>query len=150
MSGTILVCLNLMSRTMRCFSKYIIHPIQTLSPHDAGPSIAVGLYGGLFPVPGTTIFVTIVLIYIMPKKFNTAMKGLVFAVNTVSFPLELILLPYFIQIGSLFFDDLDCDPEQLILRFYDKNTYLISMIQGEMTNFCSDKLLFLIFLLYIL
>lgn len=127
----ILLCLNLFSRTMRCFSKYIIEPIQTLSPSEAGPSIAVGLYGGLFPIPGTTIFVTLVLLYIVPKTFSTPMKGLVFAVNAISFPLELLLLPYFIHTGSLFFDDLECDTESLIVKFYDKDTHILSMIQGE-------------------
>eukprot|EP00603_Paraphysomonas_imperforata_P009298 CAMPEP_0114435166 /NCGR_PEP_ID=MMETSP0103-20121206/12671_1 /TAXON_ID=37642 ORGANISM="Paraphysomonas imperforata, Strain PA2" /NCGR_SAMPLE_ID=MMETSP0103 /ASSEMBLY_ACC=CAM_ASM_000201 /LENGTH=127 /DNA_ID=CAMNT_0001605145 /DNA_START=103 /DNA_END=483 /DNA_ORIENTATION=- len=114
---------------MRCFSKYIILPIQTLSPYDAGPSVAVGLYGGLFPVPGTTLFVTVILLYIVPKTFSTPMKGLVFAVNAMAFPLEIILLPYFIHAGSSFFDDLECDTESLIEKFYDENTQLISMIQ---------------------
>jgi len=117
---------------MRCFSKYVIHPIQSLSPRDAGPSIAVGLYGGLFPVPGTSLIVTIGLVYLMPKKFSTTMKGVVCAVNTIVFPLEILLLPFFIQTGGYLFD-LDCDPEQLIAKFYDKDTYFVSMIQGNIT-----------------
>lgn len=129
MAGTILVCLNLLSRTMRCFSRYVIHPIQSLSPHEAGPSIAVGFYGGLFPVPGTSLLVTIILLYIMPIKFSTTMKGVVCAVNTIVFPLEILLLPFFIQIGGYLFD-LDCDPEQLIAKFYDPDTYFVHMIQG--------------------
>lgn len=119
---------------MRCFSKYVILPIQTLSPNEAGPSIAVGFYGGLFPIPGTTIFATFALLYIMPTTFSTAMKGLVFAVNTVVFPLEFYLLPFFIQTGSLFFDGLDCDPDYLIIKFYDKNTHIITLIQGDLVR----------------
>ena len=130
MSSTVLMCLNLLARTMRCFSTYIIQPVQALSPHDAGPAIAVGLYGGLFPIPGTTFFATVILVYITPKMFSTTMKGLSFAVNAITFPLEIILLPHFIQIGSSFFDDLECEPEQLIAKFYDKDAYLIHNIQG--------------------
>lgn len=141
MADAVLVCINLFARTMRCFSKYIIQPIRTLSPYDTGPSIAVGLYGGLFPVPGTTLFVTVILLYVVPVTFSTPMKGLVFAVNAMAFPLEILLLPYFIHAGSSFFNDLDCDPESLIIKFSDENTHIISMIQGKIyVSLCTRSL----------
>lgn len=115
---------------MRCFTRYVIHPIQALSPHDAGPSIAVGLYGGVFPVPGTTLLVTVILVYLTPKTFTNTMKGVVAVVNTLSFPLEVLLLPYFFQTGGYLFD-LDCDPEELIAKFNDKDTYFLNILEGR-------------------
>lgn len=114
---------------MRCLYKNVILPLQTLSPAEAGPSLALGLYGGVFPIPGCTVFVTICLLYIVPFEFTTAMKGLVFAVNAIAFPLEILLLPIFVSLGTSFFGNLNCEPELLISKFYAKDAYFVNVIE---------------------
>eukprot|EP01090_Pellita_catalonica_P022804 TRINITY_DN8995_c0_g1_i1.p1 TRINITY_DN8995_c0_g1~~TRINITY_DN8995_c0_g1_i1.p1 ORF type:complete len:194 (-),score=15.72 TRINITY_DN8995_c0_g1_i1:26-577(-) len=81
-------------------SRKIVNPVkkvfsQGLTPSALGLSLAFGITGGLFPIPGTTTLICLVWIYFF--KLNPLACQLA---NLAMTPVELMMIVPFIRIGE--------------------------------------------------
>lgn len=77
----------------------IVQPARTLSSSEVGLEGAVGLYGGIFPIPMISTGATWALCYgPFRSKFNPAMISITVATSAIATPLQLLCMPLFMNI----------------------------------------------------
>jgi len=102
---------------------------QPVSAEALALSIAVGITGGVFPIPGVTTLVCGVFIYLF--KLNVAACQLV---NFLLTPLELALVLPFIRLGELIFnvsDPLPFSPQEFATLLSEGFFGSLSLLGGS-------------------
>jgi hypothetical protein len=84
--------------------KKLLHPAQQMSARQVLLSVFIGLWFGLFPVPGLstlmlTVYTVVIRTLLWRYRLNTAQTTLAFSVNLLATPLCFILIPCWITIG---------------------------------------------------
>ena len=95
----------------------MITPAASLSPEEISLSVSLGLWGGVFPVPAVTTFVTLTLTALL--KVSATQKALAFTFNMLATPLQLLSMPSFILMRNYLFHEATCDPLTLLSTFND-------------------------------
>ncbi len=89
------------NRTRYWFEEKILEPARTLTQYQFSLSAAVGIWGGIFPIPAmTTVATLIITSVIFVREFNPAMTGIALAVNFLLAPMQLLCMPLFLGIPS--------------------------------------------------
>jgi hypothetical protein len=87
-----------MSRVRNWINTKFIVPASTLRPQEVGLSLAVGIWGGIFPIPALSTFATVFLCStVLFSMFNTAMTTIALSVNLAVTPLQLLFMPIFLS-----------------------------------------------------
>ena len=86
----------------------LIQPARTLHPDDIGLAAAVGLYGGVFPVPAVSTGATLAMCYgplrsryrsiSSSNNSATAMMSITLVLNVIATPFQLLLMPKFMNV----------------------------------------------------
>jgi hypothetical protein len=81
------------------FMERIVKPSIAASAHQIGLSVAVGIWGGIFPVPAMATAVTVFLCTIVLFKFfNSGMTTIAVALNVLLTPIQLVCMPLFMDL----------------------------------------------------
>lgn len=107
----------------------VIHPVTEMEAGQVGNCVAVGLWGGIFPVPGATTFAVLVMCWILPVHFSAAMQTVAVAMNVLITPVQWGIFPLFILCGSFFLPDTVCDPITIIGHFTNPKGSFFENIQ---------------------
>ena len=85
----------------------LIQPAKTLHPDDIGLAAAVGLYGGVFPVPAVSTGATLAMCYgplrsryrnsSSSNNNSAAMMSITLVLNLIATPFQLLLMPKFLN-----------------------------------------------------
>lgn len=82
----------------------LIQPAKTLRPDDIGLAAAVGLYGGVFPVPAVSTGATLAMCYgplrsryRSSSSSSAAMMSITLVLNLIATPFQLLLMPKFLN-----------------------------------------------------
>eukprot|EP01100_Stratorugosa_tubuloviscum_P000830 TRINITY_DN1187_c0_g1_i1.p1 TRINITY_DN1187_c0_g1~~TRINITY_DN1187_c0_g1_i1.p1 ORF type:complete len:158 (-),score=51.50 TRINITY_DN1187_c0_g1_i1:30-503(-) len=73
----------------------IIGELNKITKHQFCLAISIGFLCGIFPIPGTTLFVCFLVRLIIPINLIIAQS-----INIIVTPLNLLLVPFFFGIGS--------------------------------------------------
>ena len=111
------------------FQEYVITPAKELSSEEISLSVSVGLWGGVFPVPAVTTFITLVLVGIL--QLSVTQKALALTFNMLATPLQILNMPTFILLGSSFFNMSNCEPLTLLSTFKDPNVGFFSTLMNS-------------------
>ena len=90
-----------MSAIQNWFETKLMTPARSLSGAQVGLSIGVGFWGGVFPIPAMSTFATLFLCsVILASAFNPAMSTIAIAINLIVTPLQIALMPVFMDLPS--------------------------------------------------
>lgn len=95
----------------------IVKPTSKMETSDIGKCFSLGIWGAMFPCPGITTLVVILLVFVLPNKFTPSMKAIAFALKFIVSPLHYIMIPIFMTYGGFLFPGLECDPMHIVSRF---------------------------------
>lgn len=109
----------------------IIHPVTEMEAGQVGNCVAVGMWGGIFPIPGATTFAVLVMCWILPVHFSTAMQSVAVAMNVLITPIQWGVFPLFIIYGSYFLQDTVCDPISIISHFTNPKVSFIETMRSS-------------------
>ncbi len=88
-----------MQRITEWFAVKILQPAKTLSPQEIGLATAVGLYGGIFPLPMVSTGATLAMCYgPFKSRYNPAMLSITIATSAIATPLQLLCMPVFMNL----------------------------------------------------
>ena len=92
-----------------------VTPANTLSALQIGLSVAIGIWGGVFPIPALSTFATLALCTaILANMFNAAMTTIAVAVNVIVTPLQFLLMPRFMNLPSILTGSASCSISDLM------------------------------------
>ncbi len=111
------------------FITSLLHPITEMEAGQVGNCVSVGLWGGIFPIPGATSFIVLVMCWILPVHFSAAMQTVAVATNVLITPVQWGVFPIFIIYGSYFLEDTTCDPVAIISHFTNPKISFVETIQ---------------------
>mmetsp|Transcript_31314 Transcript_31314/g.55034 ORF Transcript_31314/g.55034 Transcript_31314/m.55034 type:complete len:218 (+) Transcript_31314:98-751(+) len=74
----------------------LVASATTMTPHSLAMAVAVGMSGGLFPIPGLTSVVTMTLGLLVGANLAAAQ-----VVNVMSTPIEISFITLFLRLGEL-------------------------------------------------
>jgi len=85
------------------FQKRVINPIKDvissgITPHKLALSVAAGICGGIFPIPGTTTLICLFFVFVL--KVNVV---IVQVINLCLTPVDIALIPVHMYLASLIF-----------------------------------------------
>lgn len=91
-----------MSKVKQWLNDKFVVPARSLSHTQIGLSLAVGIWGGIFPIPACSTFATVFLSsMILASFFNAAMTTIAFSVNIAATPAQFMLIPSFLAAVGL-------------------------------------------------
>ena len=97
------------------FDTKLITPAKSLSASQVGLSLGVGFWGGVFPIPALSTFATLFLCsVIMTSAFNPAMTTIAIAINLIATPLQIALMPLFMDLPSWYTPLPSCSVSDLL------------------------------------
>jgi hypothetical protein len=94
---------------------------------------------GIFPVPAVTTVVTLFLLWVLPTNFSPAQKGLAIAFNLLVAPLQFLVMPFFVIVGGMLFNGLQCDPVSLMAKFQSPEVCIDVYRYMFNLNCCRDR-----------
>lgn len=104
-----------MVNARKWIAEKLVTPAQALSPVQIGLAVAIGLWGGIFPIPGLSTFATLAFCTIILRgMFNGAMTSLAVGVNVIVTPFQVALLPVFLQLPSQIYASASCSVTDLL------------------------------------
>ena len=109
----------------------VVHPITEMEAGQVGNCVSVGLWGGIFPIPGATTLAVLVMCWILPVHFSTAMQSVAVAMNVLITPVQWGVFPLFVIYGSYFLEDTVCDPVSIIEHFANPKMSFIATLQNS-------------------
>lgn len=109
----------------------VVHPITEMEAGQVGNCVSVGLWGGIFPIPGATTLAVLVMCWILPVHFSTAMQSVAVAMNVLITPVQWGVFPVFVIYGSYFLEDTVCDPVSIIEHFANPKLSFIATLQSS-------------------
>ena len=124
------------------FQDYVITPAAELEAKEVSLSVTIGLWGGVFPVPAVTTFVTMLLVALL--RVSAAQKALAFTFNMLATPLQLLSMPSFILMGNNLFHDATCDPMTLLSTFNDSEVSLFTALANSSACLCAGAVVWAI------
>ena len=93
----------------------LILPAQSLTPSQVGLTTAVGVYGGIFPIPACSTFAALALCsVIFRSSFNPTMTTLALSLNLAATPFQLMMMPVFMDMPSRLWSGPKCDVSGLL------------------------------------
>jgi hypothetical protein len=107
----------------------IVKPTSKMETSDIGKCLSLGIWGGMFPCPGVTTLVVILLVFVLPNKFTPAMKAIAVAMKFVVSPLHYLMIPIFMTAGGFVFPGLECDPMHIVSKFVTADESFVLAIQ---------------------
>mmetsp|Transcript_24808 Transcript_24808/g.36589 ORF Transcript_24808/g.36589 Transcript_24808/m.36589 type:complete len:169 (+) Transcript_24808:34-540(+) len=114
-----------LSKVREWFQESILEPASHMEISDILQCVAIGLWGGVFPIPGITTFATIALLFCSPFRVNGTMKAFSLAVNMLATPIQFAMMPLFLQLGNMLMPNMLCEPSVLMSKFRDSESSLI-------------------------
>jgi hypothetical protein len=97
-----------------------VTPGKLLSPVQIGLAVAVGVWGGIFPIPTLSTFATLAFVSVLGKRFNTAMSSIAIAVNLLVTPLQFMGMPFFLSLPAKFSSLAPCSVGDLMTSIKEK------------------------------
>ena len=80
----------------------LVFPAKSLTGSQIGLASGVGFWGGVFPIPALSTFATLFLSSVlMASAFNPAMTTIAIAINLVVTPIQIGLMPVFMDLPSM-------------------------------------------------
>jgi hypothetical protein len=99
----------------------LLLPARSLTAFQIGLAVSVGLWGGIFPIPAMSTFSTLALCTILLSSlFNAAMTSLAIAVNVIVTPIQIMVMPLFMNLPSLVSSFGPCSVSELITSIQQK------------------------------
>ena len=99
----------------------LISPARSLAPRQVGLAVAVGFYGGIFPIPACSTFATLALCSaILKSSFNPAMTTIAISINLAATPVQLMFMPVFLDLPSRFAGLPSCNVSDLVTSMKTK------------------------------
>jgi hypothetical protein len=117
------------------FHEYVITPAIDLEAEEFSLSVSIGLWGGVFPVPAVTTFVTMLLVAFL--RLSVPQKALAFTFNMLATPLQLLSMPSFIIMSNYIFRSATCEPIALLSRFNDPEVSLYTAVVNSSACLCA-------------
>lgn len=91
-----------MSAIKSWFQTKLVSPAKSLTGSQIGLASGVGFWGGVFPIPALSTFATVFLSSVlMASAFNPAMITIAIAINVIVTPVQLGLMPVFMDLASM-------------------------------------------------
>ena len=104
-----------MSAIKNWLNEKLVTPAKSLSGSQVGLAVGVGFWGGVFPIPACSTFATLALCStILFSMFNPAMTTIAISINLAVTPLQLVLMPVFMDMPSKFTSLPSCSVSDLI------------------------------------
>jgi hypothetical protein len=88
-----------MTKVLEWLKKDVYHPLLEMNHSQRTAAAAVGVVGGIFPVPALTTFATLLVVRL--ADLHTAQSAVAVAINIAVAPLQIALIPSFASAGSL-------------------------------------------------
>lgn len=110
---------------------HILHPVTEMEAGQVGNCVSIGLWGGIFPIPGATTFAVLILCWILPVHFSAAMQTVAVAMNVLITPVQWAVFPLFIIYGSYFLEDATCDPVTIIAHFTNPKVSFLDTLRDS-------------------
>jgi hypothetical protein len=93
----------------------LITPAKSLSGSQIGLAIGAGFWGGIFPIPALSTFATLGLTsVILYSMFNPAMTTIAISINLAVTPIQIALMPFFMDLPSKYTSLPSCSVSELI------------------------------------
>lgn len=124
------------------FQEYVIAPASELEANEVSLSVSIGLWGGVFPVPAVTTFVTMLLVALL--RVSVTQKALAFTFNMLATPLQLLSMPSFILMGNYLFREATCDPMTLLSTFNDPKVSIFTALANSSACLCAGAVVWAI------
>jgi hypothetical protein len=104
-----------MDRITNWIHKEIVTPARGLNGDQIALSVAVGIWGGVFPVPAMSTFATFGLTsFVFGALFNPAMITIAVSLNLAVTPVQVSLVPFFMGFRSFVGFNGTCNVSDLV------------------------------------
>jgi hypothetical protein len=111
--------------------QHVLHPVTEMEAGQVGNCVSIGLWGGIFPIPGATTFAVLLMCWMLPVHFSAAMQTVAVASNVLITPVQWGVFPVFIMYGSYFLEDTACDPVTIIEQFADPKISFVASVRDS-------------------
>lgn len=104
-----------MSAVKLWFNDKLVTPAKSLSGSQIGLAFGSGFWGGVFPIPAMSTFATLFICSVaMSSSFNPAMTTIAIAINLAVTPVQIALMPVFMDLPSWFTPLPSCSVSDLL------------------------------------
>ena len=110
-----------MASVKQWLQEKLITPAKLLSSFQIGLAVAVGVWGGIFPIPAMSTFATLAFCTtIMRSMFTAAMTTISITINLIVTPIQLMAMPFFMNLPSKLTGASPCSVGDLVTSIQTK------------------------------